>query len=308
MESRPEVLTLADLRAWPERPPGAGPLLAVIGDPVVHSRSPQMHNPALEATGLGGSYHRLHLKSEELDEGIQGMRDAGFHGFNVTIPHKTAVRERVDEMTETARRVGAVNTVLIEGDRLVGHNTDAPGLRQAVREAFSMDLGDLRIMIIGAGGGAGRAAAVQCALDRCERLVLVNRTVDKAEELVRELRDRFEDEHRLAGPRDRILALEWTEKELEREAPDVDLIINATSLGMKASDPDVMPGRLLQPHHLVYDMVYSPPKTHLMAEAESEGARASNGLGMLLWQGALAFEFWFNREAPVAAMRSGLLG
>lgn len=308
MEGSPEVLTLSDLRTWSHRRIGPGPQLAVIGDPVRHSRSPQMHNPALETAGLGGAYHRLHLKSDELDEGISLMRDAGFHGFNVTIPHKTAVHDRVDEMTETARRVGAVNTVLIDGDRLVGHNTDAPGLRQAVREAFSMDLADLRVMIIGAGGGAGRAAAVQCALDCCERLVLVNRTVDKAQELVKELRDRFEDERRLAGPRDRIVALPWTERDLERETGEVDLIINATSLGMKVSDPDVVPRRLLQPHHLVFDMVYAPPRTRLMAEAESEGARASNGLGMLLWQGALAFEFWFNREAPVAAMRSGLLG
>lgn len=308
MESAPEVISLADLRVWSERPARPGPQLAVIGDPVEHSRSPQMHNPALEATGLGGRYHRLHLRDEELDEGIALMRAAGFHGFNVTIPHKSAIHERVDEMTETAARIGAVNTVLIEGTRLVGHNTDAPGLRLAVREAFSMDLADLRVMIVGAGGGAGRAAAVQCALDRCERLVLVNRTVDKAEELVKELRDRFEDENRLVGPRDRIVARPWTERDLELEMGDIDLVINATSLGMKVSDPDVIPRRLLQPHHLVYDMVYAPSRTRLISEAESEGARACNGLGMLLWQGVLAFEFWFNREAPVAAMRAGLQG
>ncbi len=307
MDDAPAVLALADLRQWSERPRVAGPQLAVIGNPVAHSRSPQMHNPALVAAGLGGRYHRLHLRDQDLDEAIPLMRAAGFHGFNVTIPHKTAIHDRVDEMSETARRIGAVNTVLIDGDRLVGHNTDAPGLRQAVREAFSMDLADLRVMIIGAGGGAGRAAAVQCALDRCERLVLVNRTVDKAAELLKELRDRFEDEHRLAGPRDRIVALPWTEKDLERESGEVDLIINATSLGMKASDPEVVPRSLIRPHHLVYDMVYSPPRTRLIAEAEGEGARASNGLGMLLWQGALAFEFWFNREAPVAAMRAGLM-
>ena len=251
---------------------------------------------------------RLHLRPEELLEGIAGMKEAGFFGFNVTIPHKSAVFDAVDDMSETARRVGAVNTVAIEGGSLTGHNTDAPGLRRAVREAFSMDLRDLRVMIIGAGGGAGRGAAVQCAMDHCERLVLVNRTVEKARELAAELRDAFHEPDRLEGPADRLVAIPWEERAMERELGQIDLIINATSLGMKRTDAEVLSRRLIQPHHLVYDMVYSPARTRLMAEAEEEGAKAANGLGMLLWQGALAFEFWFNQPAPVQAMRAGLAG
>ena len=219
MSESPEVYTLADLGNWAEATRGLEhpARLAVIGDPVAHSRSPQMHNPALRAAGIDASYVRLHLRPEELLEGIAGMKEAGFFGFNVTIPHKSAVFDAVDDMSETARRVGAVNTVAIEGGSLTGHNTDAPGLRRAVREAFSMDLRDLRVMIIGAGGGAGRGAAVQCAMDHCERLVLVNRTVEKARELAAELRDAFHEPDRLEGPADRLVAIPWEERAMERE-------------------------------------------------------------------------------------------
>lgn len=310
MSAAQTVHTLADLQRWPEvsRDFARPARLAVIGDPVAHSRSPQMHNPALRAAGIDGEYVRVHLRPDELAEGIAAMKAAGFLGFNVTIPHKSAVFDLVDDMTETARRVGAVNTVAIDGETLTGHNTDAPGLRRAIREAFTMDLRDLRVMIVGAGGGAGRAAAVQCAMDHCERLVLVNRTVGKARELAAELRGLFHDPERLEGPADRLVAIPWEERAMERELGQIDLVLNATSLGMKRTDPEVVPRRLIQPHHLVFDMVYSPPRTRLMAEAEEEGAKAANGLGMLLWQGALAFEFWFNRPAPVEAMREGLMG
>ncbi|MDP4938729.1 MAG: hypothetical protein NWR21_05390, partial [Verrucomicrobiales bacterium] len=160
--------------------------------------------------------------------------------------------------------------------------------------------------IIGAGGGAGKAAAVQCAMDHCERLVLVNRTVEKAQALAVELHDLMSDPEKLEGPANRLVAIPWEERAMERELAQVDLIINATSVGMKRSDPDVLPQRFIEPYHLVYDMVYSPARTRLIANAESEGAKSANGLGMLLWQGAIAFEFWFNREAPVEAMRAGL--
>ncbi len=295
--------TLDDLRNWPTatRDLSNPARLAVIGDPVAHSRSPQMHNPALRAAGIDGEYVRLHLQPEELEEGIALMKAADFIGFNATIPHKGAVFAAVDGMSETARRIGAVNTVAIRDGVLVGHNTDAPGWKEAVREAFSADLAGLRVMVVGAGGGAGRAAAVQCAMDRCERLVLANRTVEKAHALAAELRDAIGDAGRLA-------VIPWEEGAMERELDGIDLIVNATSMGMKEGDAEAVPQRLIQPHHLVYDMVYAPARTRLMAAAEERGAKAENGLGMLLWQGALAFEFWFRREAPLVAMREGLLG
>lgn len=308
MSEAKEVYTLSDLRDWEASSSGEEKpaRLAVIGDPVEHSRSPQMHNPALDAAGIDSRYVRVHVLPEELEEALRLMADANFIGTNVTIPHKGGVHDAVDEMTEVARRIGAVNTVAFDDGQMVGHNTDAPGLKRAIREQFSMDLDDLQVMIIGAGGGAGKAAAVQCAMDHCERLVLVNRTVEKAQTLAEELRELFIDPDRLEGPANRLAAIPWEEKAMERELEHIDLIINATSVGMKRTDPEVIAQRLLEPHHLVYDMVYSPARTRLIADAESAGARAVNGLGMLLWQGALSFEFWFNREAPVDAMRNGL--
>jgi len=135
---------------------------------------------------------------------------------------------------------------------------------------------------------------------------MVNRTVEKAEVLAEELRD-LEDSTRLEGPAARLEAIPWETNVIERELGQIDLIINCTNIGMSPVDPEVIPQRLLQPHHLIYDMVYSPPRTRLMAAAESAGAKAANGMSMLLWQGALAFEFWFNCEAPVEEMRKGLL-
>jgi len=308
MPTPKDVYTLSDLRNWTSlgkdlKPPAR---LAVFGDPVEHSLSPQMHNPALRAADIDCQYIRLQIKADELVEALRTLGKAGFIGTNVTIPHKSRVFAEVDEMTEVARRIGAVNTVLVSGDKLLGHNTDGPGLKRAVREEFSLDLEDMRVMILGAGGGAGRAASVQCAMDQCERLVLVNRTVEKAEMLAEELRN-LDDNTRLEGPAARLEAIPWNANAIEKELGQIDLIVNCTNIGMNPVDPELIPQRLLQPHHLIYDMVYSPPRTRLMAAAESVGAKATNGMSMLLWQGALAFEFWFSREAPVEAMRRGLM-
>ena len=304
-----DVYTIEDLRNWKEATSGLDipARLSVFGDPVQHSRSPQLHNPALRSAGIDSQYVRIHVQENELSEALSLLKEADFVGTNVTIPHKQGVFEAVDECTEVARRVGAVNTVVVDGDTLIGHNTDAPGLKKAVREEFSMDLADLRVMIVGAGGGAGKAAAVQCAMDHCERLVLVNRTVEKAEALSEELHDLMIDPDKLEGPADRLVAIPWEEKAMEREIGQIDLIINATSIGMKRTDPPVIPDSLLEPHHLVLDMVYSPLRTRLMADADSAGAKSANGLSMLLWQGVLAFEFWFSESAPVEEMRKGLL-
>jgi len=177
---------------------------------------------------------------------------------------------------------------------------------RAVRSEFSVDLRDLRVMLLGAGGGAGRAIAVQCALEGCERLVLVNRTFEKARALAAELEPHFRGA-RLLGPLARLEALPWEPAPLAAALENTDLVINATSCGMKRGDPPVLPASLLKPHLMVYDTIYTAHRTPLLADAEAVGARAANGLSMLLHQGALAFEIWFNREAPLEAMRQGLL-
>lgn len=301
MDPLVDVFTWGDLGRWNEVTDGMPrrPYLAVLGHPVAHSRSPQMHNPALEGAGLPGSYVRIDLRPEEFSEAMTLLPQLGFLGANVTIPHKAAAFAAVTSMSEVARRCGAVNTLAFGPDGIAGHNTDAPGLKQALHEAFGVDLADQRILILGAGGGAGQAAAVQCAMEGCQRLVLVNRTLGKAERLVGELVE-------LLPGKDRLVALSTEEGPMAREIAEADLIINASSVGMKESDPELVPANLWRSKHLVYDMIYAPPRTRLLQDAAAAGASTANGLGMLLWQGALAFEYWFGQPAPLEAMRRGL--
>ena len=303
-----DVYTLADLRNWSavtreEQPPLR---LAVLGDPVAHSRSPQMHNAALERLGIAARYCRLQIRPEELEEALGLLPAAGFLGVNLTIPHKQAALSLVRDVEEGARRLGAINTVLVENGELLGFNTDGPGLVRAIRSEFSVDLRDLRVMILGAGGGAGRAIAVQCGLEHCERLILVNRTLEKAEALRAELEPCFGGE-KLVGPAARLLALPWEEERIALELQQTDLVINATSVGMKRTDRSPLPASILLPHLMVYDTIYTAHRTPFLRAGEAVGARVANGLGMLLEQGMLSFELWFNREAPREAMREGLL-
>ena len=303
-----DFYSFEDLRNWEETGRDLDPpaRLAVIGDPVEHSRSPQMMNPALAAAGKGAAYVRFQVSPQEVRESLNLLRENGFVGTNVTIPHKGDVFAAVDEATEIAQLTRSVNTVSFAGERTAGHNTDAPGLEQAIREQFSVDLSDLRVLVLGAGGGAGRAAAIQSAINRCERLVLVNRSFEKARALKKEIEPMFAGSERLLGPVDRLVAVPHENGCLDRELRDIDLVVNATPLGMKASDPLLVPSHLIEPHHLIYDMVYAPPQTRLMRDAIKAGARAANGLSMLLWQGVYAYEFWFNEEPPVETMRKGL--
>lgn len=279
--------------------------LAVMGDPIAHSRSPGFQNAALEAAGIAARYVKIHVRPDEFPSALRALPKAGFLGTNVTIPHKAAALANVDEADDYARRSGAVNTVMVDGDRLRGFNTDGPGLLRAIREEFSVDLRDLRVLLLGAGGGAGRAIAVQCAMEQCERLVLVNRTVEKAQSLAKELAPDFRSD-RLEGPVDRLQAIPHEEKFLREQLAFTDLVINATSLGMKRSDPALLPAGLLTPNLMVYDTVYAAGNSRLLEDAANAGARTANGLSMLLHQGALSFEIWFDQPAPLAVMRAAL--
>jgi shikimate dehydrogenase len=279
--------------------------LSVFGDPVAHSKSPIFQNAALRSCGIAVQYVKIHARPEELTDALKALPAAGFLGTNVTIPHKAGALATVDEADDYARKSGAVNTVVVEGDRLVGFNTDGPGLLRALREEFYVDLRDLRVLLLGAGGGTGRAIAVQCAFESCERLVLVNRTFDKARDLAQELSPYFRSD-RLVGPAERIEAIPFEERALREQLAKTDLVINATSVGMRRTDPPLIPAGLLTPNLMVYDTVYAAGKSRLVEQAEAAGARAANGLSMLLHQGALSFEIWFARAAPLEVMRAAL--
>ncbi len=300
--------TIDDLRRWATSGPGdlaPPPRLAVFGDPVAHSLSPQMHNPALQACGIDAQYIRLHISPGDLQEAFKLLPDAQFFGANVTIPHKTDALALVDRPDDLAKALGAVNTVICEGGSLLGFNSDGPGFLRAVREEFHVDVKDLRVLVLGAGGGAGRAIATQCALEGCERLVLANRTPEKSASLKSDLASHFRDD-RVLGPSDRLAAIPWESHALAPELDGVDLIVNASSLGMKRTDQELLPARLIQPHHMIFDMVYTGSETKIISAAKNAGARAIDGLPMLLHQGAISFEWWFNRDAPLAVMRRAL--
>ncbi|ALJ56832.1 Quinate/shikimate dehydrogenase [Candidatus Xiphinematobacter sp. Idaho Grape] len=307
----PRKFSATDLIYNPEKfkefsPPAK---IAVFGDPVSHSRSPEMHNPALLESGIEAQYVRIHVRADELPASLRALANARWIGANLTIPHKAAAAKLVDHMDRLALLSGAVNTVVVRNDgSLSGYNTDGPGLVQAVREKFRVDIKDLTILILGACGGAGRAIAAQCALGGCERLVLANRSFEKIESLKRQLQPYFRNRP-LFGSMERLVAIKLDECALSSELPRTDLLINATSVGMeKNSDFQLVPRLLLTPRLMVLDSVYTGgKKTQLLLDAEANGARVTDGLSMLLHQGALSFEIWFNRPAPLAIMRKGLI-
>ncbi len=273
--------------------------LAVIGDPIAHSRSPQMHNPALLACGLDARYIRVQVPVGRVLEAFRQFAACGFLGVNITIPHKFEALDAVDVLDPLARQLGAVNTLAIRDGRLHGYNSDGPGFLRSVREAFGVEARDLRVLILGAGGGAGRAVAVQCALEHCPRLVLANRTAAKAEGLAAEVSK--------LSPTTETTVIPWTDATVAAAMSGVDLIVNATSLGMKEGDAQLVPPGALAARHLVFDMVYrAGGETQLLAAAGRAGAKVVDGLTLLLHQGAISFEHWFDRPAPLNVMRTGL--
>lgn len=273
--------------------------LAVIGDPISHSRSPQMHNPALRACGIDAQYIRVQVPVGSVGRAFRQFAACGFLGVNITIPHKFEALAAVDEVDDLARVLGAVNTLVLRNGKLCGHNSDGPGYLRSVQEAFGVEVKDLRIMILGVGGGAGRAVAVQSALVGCKKLILANRSKAKTAQVVQEIGE--------VGCCLDVTALDWTDAALSSAARNVDLIVNATPLGMRSTDARLLPPGAIESRHLVFDMVYrADGGTPLLTDAQAVGARVVDGLTLLLHQGAISFEHWFDTPAPLQAMREGL--
>jgi len=298
-----EVCTLADLQSWQDVDPAIR--LGVFGDPVEHSLSPQMQNAALKHYKINMQYARFQIAPNDLPEAIELVRKLNFIGLNLTLPHKVAAPGLMNQLDQDAKRIGAVNIVKIDSGKLHGFNTDGRGFSRAIREEFSVDLRDLRVMILGA-GGAARGIALQCAKENCERLVIANGTLEKGQLLADKLRDFFQGP-KVLGPVPRLQAIAWEEQAFRFQIANIDLIVNATPVGLHGGDPSPIASRLLAPHLIVYDTLYSSQRTPFILAAVEAGARAANGLSMLLHQGALAFEIWFEREAPLEVMRKALL-
>ena len=296
MNALRQVCSLEDLRSWTT---ATAPMqLAVLGSPVAHSASPPMHLAALQACGLPHTYGRLHVLPEELPEALALLQQTGFIGVNLTLPHKSAVLPLLSHIDPNARTLGAVNTVAFAAGATSGFNTDGAGLERSVAESFGVQLSTLRVLVLGSGGGAGRAISLYCGRAGCPEITLVNRTLSKAEELATQLRA-------LPSP-PRVNVAAHGSEELRSHAKEARLILQCSSLGMQQGDPSPLDAELLHPDHLVYDTIYSTP-TRLLSDAAAAGARTANGLSMLLHQGALAFEIWFQRPAPLQLMREALL-
>jgi shikimate dehydrogenase len=290
-------------------------LCAVLGAPIRHSASPAMHNAAFAALGLDWRYLAFEVPPENLRAAIEGAKTMGFAGLNLTVPHKLLAVEMMDVLDESAKIWGAVNTVRFESSAGVspanlaknaaemtvprsgakthtaGFNTDADGLANSLREDLGLELRGAKILLLGA-GGAGRTAALKLAADNVAELFLVNRTTGKAEEIANEIKKRFPSVKIAVGfPK-----------------AGVDLILNATSLGLKADDASPLDEKQfsLKQTRAVYDMIYRPAETKLLAAANTAGCKTANGLGMLLHQGAKAFEIWTGRPAPLEMMRRAL--
>jgi shikimate dehydrogenase len=284
------VYTLDDLEAWTVSP---GQIrLGVLGHPVAHSLSPPMQNAALAEVGLTSRYARFEILPNELERALRRCGELGFVGVNLTVPHKITATSLIGSRDQFAQQVGAINTIRFADGRMQATDTDGRGFERAIRESFGAELRDLRVLILGAGGGAGRAVAAQCVRAGCPRIALAGRNLEK----VKRLAQRWD--------RREIFAVPWPNESLG-ELLESDLIVNATPLGLRPEDPSPLSQLLLRPQHLVYDLNYQP--TALLAAAAAAGARGASGLTMLLHQGALAFEFWFDRPAPLAAMRAAVL-
>ncbi|ACV25155.1 shikimate dehydrogenase [Methanocaldococcus fervens] len=270
-------------------------VIGLIGHPVEHSFSPIMHNAAFKDKGLNYVYVAFDVLPENLKYVIDGAKALGIVGFNVTIPHKIEIMKYLDEIDRDAQLIGAVNTIKIENGKAIGYNTDGIGARKALEE----EIGEVKgknIVIYGA-GGAARAVAFDLAKDN--NIIIANRTVEKAEKLAREIAEKlnkkFGEEIKFGG--------------LNVDLDDIDVVINATPIGMYPNvdvEPIVKADKLRE-DMVVMDLIYNPLETVLLKEAKKANAKAINGLGMLIYQGAVAFKIWTGVEPNIEVMKNAII-
>jgi shikimate dehydrogenase len=268
----------------------------IIGDPIEHTISPAMHNAAFNQLGLDYVYVPFQVKKEDLDRAIKGIRALNIRGLNVTLPHKVAVIQYLDELDGLVKKIGAVNTIVNDEGILKGYNTDATGFLQTLRERGIEPAGK-EVVILGAGGAAQAISFILA--EKGANLTIINRTLHKATEYASVISEVF---------RKKVNALKLNRESLIKVLGKTDILVNATSTGMSPNiDETPVTADLIKPTFIVFDIVYNPNKTRLLREAEVAGAETISGLEMLLWQGALAFELWTGVKAPVELMRAEII-
>ncbi len=295
MDDAARTYTLADLETW-SRP---GVSLAVLGHPIKHSISPAMHNAALAELARGAGrfadwrYFRFDVPPDELPRALELLHEKNFRGVNLTVPHKVLALSspRVVAVDPAARAAGAINTLRRRDDGWEGFNTDGHGLAAGLEEDLGIPLSGAHVVLLGA-GGAARGAATECLQRRVASLWIANRTRENLDALRAQLAP-------IAGP---VPVRGFDPARPPAELPASALVVNATSAGLKAEDPLPIDLAALPTPRAVYDMIYNPAETALLAVARGRGIPAANGISMLVHQGARALELWTGGPVPVAAM------
>ncbi len=276
--------------------------VGLIGYPVAHSLSPQMLQAAFDVLGVDAQYVLWETRPDRLAERVASLRSPAVLGANVTIPYKQDIVPLVDKCDLLAARIGAINTIVNYRGHLVGYNTDAPGFIRALAEFAAFDCRGKKVVILGT-GGAARAAAVALLGNEVEELILLGRTEEHINGLLHHLRPLTVMMHRMTH----LNGAPLKSPEINRFLYAADLVINATPVGLLADDaPLLFNIDELPTTSLVMDMIFNPPLTPLLRAALAHGCRVLNGLSMLLYQGALAFELWVGRPAPLEVMRRAL--
>jgi shikimate dehydrogenase len=268
-------------------------IFGIFGYPIQHSLSPAMHNAAFQALGLPHLYLPFGVPPRRLKGAIEALGALGVSGINLTRPHKEAVIPFLDRLTDEAAAIGAVNTIEIKRGKRIGHNTDGVGFLRSLSEA-KVDPAGMRVILLGA-GGAARGVAVSLLMKPISELVIMARSETKGSLLARSLGALF--------PKRKISLVSFDQPKFGRGPT---LLINSTPLGMKPDDPLPYPVERLHPKWIVSDLTYVPSQTALLRSAEAIGARTVPGIGMLLHQGAIAFEIWTRKKAPLHVMRLAL--
>ena len=275
---------------------GKTSVFGIIGDPVEHSLSPGMHNAAFDSVGLDHIYVPFNVKTEELEDAINGARAMGIRGLNITIPHKTEIIKYLDYLDIAAGLIGAVNTIEFGENGAVGHNTDGIVAIMAIEEVTLVK--EKKIMVLGA-GGAARAISFQLLLSEAENLVISNRTIEKAQELKDDLVEKLDQE----------VIITDLGSDLKKELEDTDILINTTPIGMypNINHKPLVTADMMHKELIVNDIVYNPLKTGLIMEAEKAGAKTISGIKMLMYQGIESFRIWTGIEPPIEIFQNALL-
>jgi len=274
---------------------GKTSVFGIFGHPVEHTFSPGMHNAAFAKIKRDACYVPFAVAPADLGRAVRAVVPLGIRGLNITIPHKETVIPFLDNLTDDARMIGAVNTIEVNRGKLIGHNTDGRGFLRSLREETGFRPKGKTILMVGS-GGAARAVGINLALSGVQTILLCDLDTVKAVKLSRDIQSKTATRVKVVDP-----------GELEKSAQVAECIINATPLGLKAGDPLPIPRHLIRKDQLICDLVYNPLRTPLLKAARSTGADTLSGIGMLLYQGVIAFEIWTGGKAPVKVMKAALV-